>query len=887
MFFQRDVQLLWLTHVETLVRAAADGVWPVWNPFLAFGQPLWADANAQIAYPPTWLNLVVRPWHYYTLYVVAHVLLGAAGIHALGRRLELSRGAALAAGAVWMAAGPTVSTAPMWNQLAGAAWLPWSVLAAEAALDTGRVAHALLWGAALAAPILAGSPEGALMAAVLGAAIALTRVLEKAEQRPHQPSPPPTWGLEGPNEGWGVDKNPPRPTLRRAIASIALACAFALALSAVQWLPSLEAARRSARVGLTPEGRAYWSVHPIALLQTLFPVLVDAAGLRADRAALLSESREPFFASLYLGLGATGLVLAAWVGPPRRRRTFLAVAAVVGALMALGRHTPLYAWAEALLPPLQALRYPAKTMALVAFAWSLLAGMGIDGWRSLEAQPRRFRGRVLVPLAALTLAAGWMAVLLFRDPDGWGARVFAIPASGLSFADLLAPTRLRLVAATVASGVVLAIGAIGTRFSAPARGASVAFCAVADLLVAHYSLNPAAPPGLYTHRPELLDVVRGGLGGPESPPSSDSERGFIPRERNDGQRIHVYDYFFDGRSQRHLGRAAPYLVARAPAGWPVRAAQALGMRLYLFPPSAGPWGVEGSYDLDVAGLGSPYVAALGELLRAAEGTPAQLRLLRLGAVSHVVTLHDAGFESLERVALVRSLFPEPIRVFRVPDARPRTYAVGGARVADGAAALRTLFDPAFDPAREVVLAGGPGAPATSFFSGTSRVVSRAADRVRLEADLSGNGYVVLVDAWDPAWRVSVDGRPADLLRANVAFQAVAVTGGRHVIDLRYRPATLPWGLALTGLAVAAGVAVYFRNSSPRRIGSVGPDPTSSTLPPGPTRTVMGTRATLKGRLNSRLGARTTGNETGTARKKPGGSRSSITPITFTPGARRS
>jgi hypothetical protein len=879
-FFQRDVQLLWLTHVETLVRAAADGVWPVWNPFLAFGQPLWADANAQIAYPLTWLNLVVRPWHYYTLYVVAHALLGAAGIYALGRRLELSRGAAMAAGAVWMAAGPTVSTAPMWNQLAGAAWLPWSVLAAEAALDTGRVADALLWGAALAAPILAGSPEGALMAAVLGAAVALTRVLGRA----------------------------PRPTLRRAIASIALACAFALALSAVQWLPSLEAARRSARVGLTPEGRAYWSVHPIALLQTLFPVLVDAAGLRADRAAMLSESREPFFASLYLGLGATGLVLAAWVGPPRRHRTFLAVAAVAGALMALGRHTPLYAWAEALLPPLQALRYPAKTMALVAFAWSLLAGMGVDGWRSLEAQPRRFRGCVLVPLAALTLAAGWMAVLLFRDPDVWGARVFANPASGLGFADLLAPTRLRLVAATVASGAVLAIGVIGTRFSAPSRGAAVAFCAVADLLVAHYSLNPAAPPGLYTHRPELLDVVRGGLGGPqspprsnsergfiprgglggpESPPSSDSERGFIPRERNDGQRIHVYDYFFDGRSERHLGRAAPYLVARAPAGWPVRAAQALGMRMYLFPPSAGPWGVEGSYDLDVPGLGSPYVAALGELLRAAEGTPAHLRLLRLGAVSHVVALHDAGFESLERVALVGSLFPEPIRVFRVPDARPRTYAVGGAQVADGPAALRTLFDPAFDPAREVVLAGGPAAPARPSFSGTSRVVSRAADRVRLEADLSGDGYVVLVDAWDPAWRVSVDGRPADLLRANVAFQAVAVPGGRHVIDLRYRPAALPWGLALTGLAVAAGVAVYFRNSSPRRMGSVGPDPTSSTLPPGPTRTVMGTRATLKGRLNSRFGARTTGNETGTARKKPGGSRSSITPITFTPGARRS
>jgi hypothetical protein len=311
------------------------------------------------------------------------------------------------------------------------------------------------------------------------------------------------------------------------------------------------------------------------------------------------------------------------------------------------------------------------------------------------------------------------------------------------------------------------------------------------------------------------------------------------------------------------------------------------MRLYLFPPSGGPWGVEGSYDLDVPGLGSPYVAALGALLRAAEGTPAHLRLLQLGAVSHVVALHDAGFADLERMAAVESLFPEPIRVFRVPDPRPRTYAVAGVRVADGSASMERLLDPSFDPSREIVLTAGVAGPPPSSFSGTSRIVSRSADRVRIEAELGAEGFVVLVDAWDPAWRATVDGRPAEALRANVAFLAVPAPGGRHTIELRYRPAAVPWGLALSGLAVVAAATVYFRNSSPRRIGSVGPDPTSSTLPPAPTRTVMGTRATLNVLLNSRLGARTTGNVTGTAMKKPGGSRSSITPITFTPGGRRS
>jgi len=754
-FFQRDVQLLWFTHVEAFVHAVAGGARPVWNPFLAFGQPLWADANAQLGYPPTWLNLVLRPWRYYTLYVAAHALLGAAGLFALGRRLGLAREAALLAAGVWITSGPFVSTAPMWNQLAGAAWLPWAVLAADTSLETGRSVHALLWGAALAAPVLAGSPEGALLGVLLAAAVAAGRLRGRAGRAP----------------------------IGRMAFCVGLAGVFALALSAVQWMPALEAARRSARAGLGPEARAYWSVHPLALLQTVFPILVDTPGLRPDLSAALSDSREPYFASLYLGLAAGGLVLAAASGPERRWRRFLAVAMIAGALVSLGHHTPVYEAAVAVLPPLSALRYPAKAMTLVAFAWALLAGMGFEAWSGPPAQEGRFRLRVLLPIAALTLAAGGAALLVFQDPDRWGALTFPPPSAGLTFADLLAPTRARLIGATLAGAGVLVVAAL--RIPAPARGAATAACVVADLLFAHYTLNPTAPRALYTHRPELLDVVR---------PA-------------DGARIYVYDYFFPGRSQRYLGRPAPYPVARAPAGWPVRAAQALGMRLYLFPPTGGPWGLEGSYDLDVPGLGSPYAATLTSLLRSVEGTPAHTRLLRLGAVSHVVALHSLGFEDLEPLAALEGLFPEPTRVFLVPDPMPRAYAVGGAQVADGEAAVRTLLDAAFDPAREIVLPAGPAIRADPSFSGSARLVARDADRVVVEAELSGDGYVVLVDAWDPAWRARVDGRPVATLRANVAFRAVAVPAGRHLVEMRYAPATLSWGLGLTAVGLVGALVV--------------------------------------------------------------------------------
>jgi hypothetical protein len=210
------------------------------------------------------------------------------------------------------------------------------------------------------------------------------------------------------------------------------------------------------------------------------------------------------------------------------------------------------------------------------------------------------------------------------------------------------------------------------------------------------------------------------------------------------------------------------------------------------------------------------VAALTALLRGVEGTPAHTRLLRLGAVSHVVALHSRGFEDLEPIASVDALFPEPIHVYRVPRPLPRTYAVGGARLADGDDAVRLLLDPTFDPAREVVLSAGLAVRADPSFAGASRLIARDAKRVALEAELSGGGYVVLVDAWDPAWRAWVDGGSVALLRANVAFRAVAVPAGRHLVEMRYRPATLPWGLGLTALGIAGAIAAGVSSRKTRR-----------------------------------------------------------------------
>jgi hypothetical protein len=67
----------------------------------------------------------------------------------------------------------------------------------------------------------------------------------------------------------------------------------------------------------------------------------------------------------------------------------------------------------------------------------------------------------------------------------------------------------------------------------------------------------------------------------------------------------------------------------------------------------------------------------------------------------------------------------------------------------------------------------------------------------------------------------VDGRPAPLLRVNVAFRGVSVPAGEHLIEQVYRPWTVLYGLLISTLAALAGLAVLARAAPRRHAGTSG------------------------------------------------------------------
>jgi hypothetical protein len=98
-------------------------------------------------------------------------------------------------------------------------------------------------------------------------------------------------------------------------------------------------------------------------------------------------------------------------------------------------------------------------------------------------------------------------------------------------------------------------------------------------------------------------------------------------------------------------------------------------------------------------------------------------------------------------------------------------------------------------------------------SGTARIVVDLPERVVVETESPGPSYLVLADTFDPGWTATVDGNPAPIRAAYVAFRAVALEGGPHTIVFKYRPAGFDLGLGISIAGLALAVVLWFRGGS--------------------------------------------------------------------------
>jgi hypothetical protein len=133
-------------------------------------------------------------------------------------------------------------------------------------------------------------------------------------------------------------------------------------------------------------------------------------------------------------------------------------------------------------------------------------------------------------------------------------------------------------------------------------------------------------------------------------------------------------------------------------------------------------------------------------------------------------------------------------IYENPDALPRVLFATAARAADFTQLLADGAWPDVDLRSTVLLERVAHANAAPKRPGTARILSYRNTEVLVETDSPDGGILVLNDLWHPWWFVEVDGRPAEMLRANVLFRAVAVPPARHTVRFNFRPVAAALGL---------------------------------------------------------------------------------------------
>ena len=817
---------------------------PLWEPLLFMGAPFLANSQAGVLYPLNWPLAGLDAPTGVKVALVAHLGIMALGTYAFARRAAgQSRLAALTAAVLFALGGYVTAQMEHVNQLQGLAWLPWLMLAAHTLIDArGRnlVAPAAAVAVLAALQLLAGPTQTAFISLAGAGLYALTLALPEA---------------------WACLRK--RAGTYAGLAGVALfvaAAAGAALLAAAQVLPTLELSGQSLRGGGLPLREALsFSLDPRLLARALLPgysrmlfsEFVAYSGVAGLALAVLGLGRQRarvalavvaavgvLFAlgtydPLYLGLAALPpfnlfrvparwLVLAAWgaallaghgldaiAAQPSRRRWAMAFSLPL-ALVAL---TPLSA----------ALTPAGETGPLGLPHW-----LDVAGW--------------LLPLAALAVLAVLPARLTWRVPAVAALAVMElfVAAQGLPYNHLttpeayssVRPALTQLLAAKAAAGAeppgrFLSMSAL--RFD-PGDAAELR-SAFADQLsaIALYDFIVAA---------KHQEVVSPNLPLTWGVPSVDGYDGGVLPLRHYAAFTTLFTgaASADGRLRENV-TAAPdarllalvngrYLITdKVNDAWRDGVFYDLQFTLTLAAGQAAQIAYVPRFTATAVGVVAEQSS--GSLtVTTAEGAAVTVPLngsrAALPAPLAPVTLTLTGPLTLNGLSLIdersgafQTLTLGPYRLVHSGDVKiyehqgvlPRAFVVARAETADDETALARLADPAFDPSATVLLAdAGAGEQPEAGQARAAVIEAYAPERVVVQAD--GPGYLLLTDAYFPGWAATVDGRPAEILRADVMFRAVALPPGAQEVVFTYAPGSVTVGLWVSGVAwVALGGAL--------------------------------------------------------------------------------
>ena len=532
---------------------------------------------------------------------------------------------------------------------------------------------------------------------------------------------------------------------------------ISLTISLIHFLPVLEGVFYSSRAKVSFSDAVNWTLPPLFLIKFILPSLFGKTC-----AVFFSENpfgnvfwaiRQYWLTTFYIGILPLFFSLTALIFKHKNKLwPYLFLLLIVSLVFALGKNPFFYLFFFCN-PLARIFTHYASFIYLSVFSLILLCGIGIDYF--LDEKNRLF---------FLFIRICCVAVFCF---------VFAFIIFGMKEKFLLfTPFQQKWLFRNIFVFLLFLLGSLILFFlkgkiSLPLLKVLVVTFIVVDLFMFGININPTIGDWFFKEKPANLKFIR---------------------ERNGFSRI-----FFTPQAQTNRIMAGD-VYQKAYKSLRDALQANIGLPYHIFY-------VYGYDFIPIA-----YYKSLLYKMREKSPIVADTKMMDVLGGRYIFSYQDLNSQKLKLIS------DGKVKIYENEDCLPRVFLVPEAKILHREEILDYLMSPEFKPHREVVLEKNAITQKGEIPDNKSerkynpeclnrvdnvRITDYQSNKVKIQADLNRNSWLILTDTYYPGWQVYINGKRDEIYRANYALRAVYLNKGIHKINFIYKPATFKIGLYFT------------------------------------------------------------------------------------------
>ena len=715
---------------------------PLWNPFNYSGIPLIATLQPGVFYPPHVLYLFLPFNIVWNWLIILHFVFAGANVFMFLKHLKASNVGCFVGGVVFMLSGYLLSVHNLLPHLFSVAWFPLTLMFFLKYVESFKLKYTAYTSLCLSMEFFAGAPEIVAMTFLVLFLITIFYSLSHEVNRAS--------------------------IIKRFFALFVVLSLFLL-LCAIQLIPFYELSTHSIRkAGLSYGEATTWSFAWKDFIQFFLP---NPYGYFQSDAKYWAN--QSWLKTVYLGIAPFILSIFYLVSKDRKKWLFITLI-VISFIFALGGNIPIYKILFHV-PPFKSIRYPVKFLYVFFFVIAVTSGLGFDklnkGIKDKDLKTQRIVKTLFY--MGFIFALAWGYVNIFNQDvrdifEKYNIKPDAFNDIGFNIHNI---KRFFLFSFFFC---VMLLLCLRIKYKKTAFFFLITIL-IADLFLANYGYYQLGGWNDYIKKHPFEEKIK----------NIKTERYIVTPSTKDTFKLYPED------------------------------------KMALIPAYAAVAGLYTESGSEVLRLADYEVFT--NMLYSTETIEEARRFFDISGIGYVISnkeIKNASFEFLDSVKVnierskkdKKDIVEETIRLYRYRDSLGRFILynnVISVKNADGA--IKLMEDKNIDLRSHLIIVEPEWDSQVTWnntllvkdkkYHDSVSLISYNPGKIELKCESEKDSYLYVTDTFYPGWRAYIDGKETKILKANIAFKAVRVPKGSHIVVFKYMPLSFFMGIILTGIGI--------------------------------------------------------------------------------------